>query len=330
MEPRARHCDRKRGAADPGTDESDKRRKCDTEDAGSDSGSSGAECAGLRTVLAACIDEFVCPISHELPVDPVIAEDGRVYERECIEKWLAQRKTSPATNEPMGAKLIGAVQVRSMVRAVAEWAGEKGEKVREWIREEEMFEEAKAGASDGDRDDMLFAAACCPANPEVCYYAYCSMSTRGEGDNDKMLCLKEEYTRKGLSGMRDTVTMKWLEKAASMGSVKALVVMYHMLTGNYRHGYNSRYEDERIVQYTTAVLTEAAMRGDVEACCILADIHEDIIDESSLEKRWREKVLQCELNTECEGAFEGREKAMKDWAEVWLEENRDVVDAWEG
>ena len=331
MEPSTNLGDRKRGAADPGTDAGDKRRKCNTEYAGAGVGteSSDKENEGMSKAIAACVDELVCPISHELPVDPVIAEDGRVYERECIEKWLAQRKTSPATNEPMGAKLIGAVQVRSMVRAVAEWAGEKGEKVREWIREEEMFERSKAEASDGDRDAMLFAAACCPANPEVCYYGYCSSSTGGEGDNDKMPCLKEEYTRKGLSGMRDTVTMKWLEKAARMGSVKALVVMYHMLTGNYRRGYSSQYEDERVEKYTTAVLTEAAMRGDVEACCLLADIHEDIDDESSLEKRWREKVLQCELNTECEGAFEGREKAMKDWAEVWLEENRGVVDAWE-
>ena len=29
-------------------------------------------------------DELVCPITHELPIDPVIALDGRIYERSAI------------------------------------------------------------------------------------------------------------------------------------------------------------------------------------------------------------------------------------------------------
>ena len=38
----------------------------------------------LRSVCKAMdesADEFCCPITQELPVDPVTAEDGRVYER---------------------------------------------------------------------------------------------------------------------------------------------------------------------------------------------------------------------------------------------------------
>ena len=30
--------------------------------------------------------EYLCPITRELPVDPVMAEDGRIYERSAIEK----------------------------------------------------------------------------------------------------------------------------------------------------------------------------------------------------------------------------------------------------
>ena len=30
--------------------------------------------------------ELVCPITFSLPVDPVIAEDGKVYERSAIEE----------------------------------------------------------------------------------------------------------------------------------------------------------------------------------------------------------------------------------------------------
>lgn len=32
-------------------------------------------------------DEFLCPITFELMIDPVIASDGHTYERSAIEKW---------------------------------------------------------------------------------------------------------------------------------------------------------------------------------------------------------------------------------------------------
>ena len=36
--------------------------------------------------------EYVCPIALELPVDPVTAEDGRVYNRSDIQKHIDQSK----------------------------------------------------------------------------------------------------------------------------------------------------------------------------------------------------------------------------------------------
>ena len=37
----------------------------------------------------------VCPITQELMVDPVLAEDGNTYERAAILKWIASKSTSP-------------------------------------------------------------------------------------------------------------------------------------------------------------------------------------------------------------------------------------------
>jgi len=31
--------------------------------------------------------EFYCPITHEVMVDPVVAQDGHTYERQAIEEW---------------------------------------------------------------------------------------------------------------------------------------------------------------------------------------------------------------------------------------------------
>ena len=45
---------------------------------------------------------YTCPISFEIPFDPVTAEDGIVYERRAIQSWFETFKghevRSPVTN----------------------------------------------------------------------------------------------------------------------------------------------------------------------------------------------------------------------------------------
>ena len=40
------------------------------------------------------LGKLTCPITSELCVRPVIAEDGRVYERASIRRWLSSKSTS--------------------------------------------------------------------------------------------------------------------------------------------------------------------------------------------------------------------------------------------
>ena len=46
-------------------------------------------------------DDLLCPITMELFRDPVIAGDGRVYERAAITQWINEHGTSPFTREPL-------------------------------------------------------------------------------------------------------------------------------------------------------------------------------------------------------------------------------------
>jgi hypothetical protein len=46
---------------------------------------------------------FICPITHELMVDPVIDPDGNSYERQAIKDWLRQNGTSPITRTNLSA-----------------------------------------------------------------------------------------------------------------------------------------------------------------------------------------------------------------------------------
>ncbi len=44
---------------------------------------------------------LICPITHKIFQDPVLASDGHVYEREAIVKWIETNGTSPITLQPL-------------------------------------------------------------------------------------------------------------------------------------------------------------------------------------------------------------------------------------
>ena len=50
--------------------------------------------------------ELLCPITHELMRDPVLATDGHTYERGAIENWFQRHQTSPMTNQPLTSKTV--------------------------------------------------------------------------------------------------------------------------------------------------------------------------------------------------------------------------------
>lgn len=59
---------------------------------------------------------FICPITQEVMVDPVIAADGNCYERSAIEQWFMNKDTSPMTNQRLDNKtLIPNHQLRSAI-----------------------------------------------------------------------------------------------------------------------------------------------------------------------------------------------------------------------
>eukprot|EP00887_Chlorella_sp_A99_P003286 scaffold9.g3286.t1 len=67
-------------------------------------GSGGSLDAAAQEAL---VCELVCPITHEPMREPVVAADGRTYERAAIEVWIARERaagrapTSPMTGEPL-------------------------------------------------------------------------------------------------------------------------------------------------------------------------------------------------------------------------------------
>jgi hypothetical protein len=74
--------------------------------------------AKIEGALDTQLDEHRCPITLELMVDPVVAPDGRLYEREAITRWLATHDRSPATNRVMTGELVACHPVRNGIEAL--------------------------------------------------------------------------------------------------------------------------------------------------------------------------------------------------------------------
>ena len=124
------------------------------------------EDANPTKVLATTIaTEFLCPVTHELPIAPVMAKDGVVYERAAIERWFETKEgdpTSPSTGAVIGTELIPAPQIRNTIEALVKSGAIDGEVATAWKRklaDETKVKEcrAKAGAGDGEAMYLLGA-----------------------------------------------------------------------------------------------------------------------------------------------------------------------------
>ena len=139
MAPKRRAAGKRRAASEPETEEQHKR---------------------LRQFADDAAEELICPITFELPVDPVMAEDGRVYERRAIEEWIARpgRLKSPTLNTPMGPRLYPSTQVRNVIERMVRTGAISGPKADAWskkLAEEEEVKAVRAEAEDGDAEAML-------------------------------------------------------------------------------------------------------------------------------------------------------------------------------
>ena len=49
----------------------------------------------LKNAMSSVSKHLICPITQELMVDPVLAEDENTYERSAIKRWISTKSTSP-------------------------------------------------------------------------------------------------------------------------------------------------------------------------------------------------------------------------------------------
>ena len=116
-----------------------------------------------KVALNAIAEELIRPITQELPVEPVLAEDGRIYEKKDLLQWFGtdREAKSPTTGDIIGTTLKPAPQVRNTIETLIQSGDIDDELATAWkhkLAEKLLFEkevkEMRAKAKGGDGEAM--------------------------------------------------------------------------------------------------------------------------------------------------------------------------------
>ena len=248
------------------------RNEDDDED---DDAESGVDDAGsfmaskFRNAMDNAANEFICPITQELPVEPVTAMDGKVYERKAIEEWLARGNgKSPMTNQPMGSTLLPAIHVRNSLELMVRSGALTGDKVEAWknrLDEIGKLESLRERAQGGDAAAMT---------------ALGSLYLHGIGGANK----------------NPVEAVSWLKRGVEGGNADARGLLGHC----YIHGIGVEPEAEEPHGYM--LLTEAAMSDSPYACWRLGRLFQKgaqrggtvvLRPNDALAAKWYRKMTEC-------------------------------------
>lgn len=71
---------------------------------------------------------YLCPITQDVMMNPVILVDGHTYEKEAIEDWLKLKNTSPLTGVQLPSKqMIPNYALKGLIQELEELAKKRGE-----------------------------------------------------------------------------------------------------------------------------------------------------------------------------------------------------------
>ena len=244
----------------------------------------------LHSALKSVADEYVCPITQELPVNPAMAEDGRIYERGAIEGWLARPRPadqpvkSPVTNEKMGPRLLPAVQVRNSIKAMVQSGALSGDKADAW--RQRLAEEEEVAAT----------------------------RRRAEGGDGAAAALLGHWYRLGNKGLAkdEAQTFKWFKRGSDLGHASAMA-----LCGScYGLGVGVAQNNSLAILYYGMAATAGSQLG----CHRLGDCYSHgflgMPKDQAEAKRWYEKMPGC--------AMADVNDASREKARIWLRERSDV------
>ena len=233
------------------------------------------------------LEGFVCAITQKLPVDPVLAGDGRVYDRLPLLDWFARNPgtqcKSPLTNEDMGKKLVPATAIKNTLDTLIGSGIVRNDETEEWeraVKEQECF-------SQDFKEDLTEAT---------------------QGDSHAMNKVGNRY-RAGTGAPQDRVkAFEWYQKAARLGNPRAICSLGVL----YANGVSCVRND---TSRGILELSRAATLGSEHACIVLGTwLTENSVELSRDEEAanyWYRKSLDCQHQDSVELSRQERDQWLK-------------------
>ena len=232
----------------------------------------------------ALTDDLICPITFELPFDPVTAEDGRIYERRAIEMHIRLRKNqggstclrSPVTNQVMGDRILPAPQHKNIIQTLIDSNMITGDLQNQWnqrVQAKQVEDDLLKRANSGDYEAMYEMA------DIYCYRAF--------SRNDDII-LEEEclLALALLEKIRDCRDADFRQSATYAEALADLALVLFC---------GSHHESSSSVSKGIMYLTEAAIRGADSAAhhlgCIYAEGKYGVLIDTQEAQRFLEMAL---------------------------------------
>ena len=189
-----------------------------------------------QKTLTAIAEQYICPITLQLPTEPVKADDGHTYERKAIEGWLAQNATSPVTRAPMGPRLMEDYAAKNTIEELVTSgaiAGEIAEAWKEKLEDEQVVKDLRAKAKGGDGEAMLWLGDRYAGEDDGQARAWFERSAAAR--NPAGMASFGRYLLNGLAGPQDNVFgIMNVTEAAGLGSDNAALLLGQaFLDGNH-------------------------------------------------------------------------------------------------
>lgn len=123
-----------------------------------------------QTARNSTAEALVCPITLMLPIDPVLADDGHIYERKAIEDHFEYRAkasleiASPLTNQVMSQRLVSAPETKNLIASVIKERLITGDLAKAWTEQEKQRKRMEQAllkkAKQGNMKAMEYLIAC--------------------------------------------------------------------------------------------------------------------------------------------------------------------------
>lgn len=199
-----------------------------------------------ESVETAC-GQFICNITQEIPLDPVMAPDGKVYERHALQLYYDRYANdpfvnSPVTRERMAPTMLEVPQIRAAIRAmVASGMVKDADLWRAKLKAEAEFTAVLRSAEADDGSAQSIASMLSLA------------ATFLVGDSGQQVDKPRAF--------------RWCERAADHGCVPAMALLALLL----RRGVGTTRDVHRAFAYAST----AASYGSVTAFFILGSAYND-------------------------------------------------------